>query len=69
MERFIMIEVCRFNLYFEELTAALEANNIGYTTKDCLGRCDLCHSSAFVKYQDEFISEDSVENLIKRLRK
>ena len=62
-----MMEICKFTVYFDELTAALEENGMEYSVQECLGRCDLCHSTAFVKKGEEYISAENVEQLMDKL--
>ncbi len=64
-----MIKVCKSNKYYSELTKALKANDIEFDDKKCLDKCGLCHKHPFVKSHGEFITEDSVEKLIKKLKK
>ncbi len=63
-----IVKVCSLTDFYDELTAALKENNIAYTDKECLGRCDLCHSTAFVQKGDEFISKDSIEAPIEKIK-
>lgn len=62
-----MIRVCKFNKYNKEVSEYLASKNIAFSVGDCLGRCDLCHSGAFVQYDDEFISAENGEVLILKL--
>jgi uncharacterized protein YuzB (UPF0349 family) len=63
-----MVKVCKFTNCFNELTSALDDAGIDYSTEECLGRCDLCHSTAFVQKDDEFISDDKIDILINKIK-
>ncbi|MBB6215477.1 uncharacterized protein YuzB (UPF0349 family) [Anaerosolibacter carboniphilus] len=63
-----MIKVCKFTDCHDELVRALEENNILFTDEECLQRCDLCHSCAFVKKDEEYIHADDVKELIEILK-
>jgi uncharacterized protein YuzB (UPF0349 family) len=62
-----MVKVCQFSRFIDELTKALEENNIEYTSKECIGRCDLCMKVPFVQKDHEFIYDESIDKLIKKL--
>ena len=64
-----MIKVCKSNKYYSELTKALKSNNIEFEDKKCLDKCGLCHKQPFVKSHGEIITGDSVEKLVKKLKK
>jgi uncharacterized protein YuzB (UPF0349 family) len=62
-----MVSICQFSRFIEELSKALDNKNIEYTSKECLGRCDLCMKVPFVRIGHEFISDETVEGLISKL--
>lgn len=64
-----MVKVCQFSRFIEELSKALEDNGIEYTSHECLGRCDLCMKVPFVRADHEFISDESVDGLLRKLKK
>lgn len=63
-----MLKICKSNDSYNELSKALKDNNIEFTHKKCLSKCGLCHKHPFVKKHSEFISADTVEKLIKKLK-
>lgn len=64
-----MIKLCKSNKSYKELSKALKNNNIEFEHKKCLGKCGLCHKHPFAKIHGEFISADSIEQLIEKLKK
>lgn len=62
-----MIRICKFTDCYDELVLALKENNILFTDEECLGRCDLWHSCAFVQKEEEYIQADNVNRLIEIL--
>ena len=63
----ILIKVCKFTDCHDELVQALNENSILFTDEECLGRCDLCHSCAFVQRNGEYIQATNVNKLIEIL--
>lgn len=63
-----MIKICKSNDSYSELKKALKDNNIDFEHKKCLSKCGLCHKHPFAKVHGEFISADTVEKLIKKLK-
>lgn len=63
-----MVRVCTFSRFVEELSKALEDNSIEYTSDECLGRCDLCMKVPFVRIGHEFIYDESIEGLLRKLK-
>ncbi len=63
-----MVKVCKFTDCYDELIEALNDNNIEYIDDECLGRCDLYHSTAFVQIDDDFISDDNIDDLILKIK-
>jgi uncharacterized protein YuzB (UPF0349 family) len=59
-----MIKLCKFNSFHVEVSDFLENNNIEYSIEECLGRCDLCHSGAFIQIDEDYISAENGEKLI-----
>jgi uncharacterized protein YuzB (UPF0349 family) len=62
-----LIKVCKFTDCYDELVQALKGNNILFTDEECVKRCDLCHSCAFVQKDGEYIQADNVNKLIEIL--
>jgi uncharacterized protein YuzB (UPF0349 family) len=63
-----MIKVCKFNKYHDEIVNFLEKNNANFSSEECLLRCDLCHSGAFVKMDSEFIFDENVDTFLGKLK-
>ena len=63
-----MIKICKSNDSYSELSKALKDNNMEFKHKKCLSKCGLCHKHPFAKKHGEFISADTVEKLIKKLK-
>jgi len=64
-----MIKLCKSNKNYDDLCKALKESNIEFEHKKCLSKCGLCHKHPFVKKHGEFISADSVEKLVEKLKK
>lgn len=62
-----MIKICSNNEYYNEVSEYLSNKDIDFNSEECLGRCDLCHSGAFVQYKEGFIADENVELLILKL--
>ena len=62
-----MIKICNYNEYYNEVSEYLSNKGIDFDSEECLGRCDLCHSGAFVQYNEEFIADKNAELLILKL--
>ena len=65
---YIIIKLCKLNKSYGELSKELKANNIEFEHKKCISKCGMCHKSPFAKKHGEFISADSVEKLVKKLK-
>ncbi|SUY47966.1 Uncharacterized protein conserved in bacteria [Clostridium putrefaciens] len=63
-----MIKVCAFSRYFEDISSALEKENMDFTSKECLLRCDLCRTVPFVMVYHEFIIGETIDNLIVNIK-
>ncbi|MBU3112542.1 DUF1450 domain-containing protein [Clostridium lacusfryxellense] len=63
-----MIKICKSSDNYKELSKSLKDNNMEYKHKKCLSKCGMCHKGPFAKNHGEFISADSVEKLIKKLK-
>ena len=63
-----MIKLCKSNKDYEELSKALKNNKIEFKHKKCLSKCSTCHKGPFAKSHGEFITADSVEKLVKKLK-
>jgi len=63
-----MIKLCKSNKNYDELSKALKDNKLEFEHKKCLDKCGMCHKGPFVKSHGEFISADSVEKLVKKLK-
>ncbi|MBU3209904.1 DUF1450 domain-containing protein [Clostridium algidicarnis] len=63
-----MIKVCTFSRYFEDMSSALEKENIDFTSKECLLRCDLCRTVPFVMVDHEFIIGETLDDLISNIK-
>lgn len=63
-----MIRICKFNSHVNEISDFLKTRNIDFIIEECLGRCDLCHSGAFVEKDGEFISASTPDLLIENLK-
>lgn len=64
-----MIKLCKFNSFCEEIARNLDEKNIPYTIDECIWRCDLCQTGAFVQKDKEFISANSVKDLMDKILK
>ncbi|WP_055669250.1 DUF1450 domain-containing protein [Desnuesiella massiliensis] len=62
-----MIKICTFSRYSEELSKALLEKGQEFSNEECLGRCDLCMKMPFVKIDHEFITGETVEDLVRKL--
>jgi uncharacterized protein YuzB (UPF0349 family) len=62
-----MIKICNNNKYYNEVFEYLSNKGIDVNSKECLGRCDLCHSGAFVQHDEEFITAENAKLLILKL--
>ncbi|KLO22441.1 DUF1450 domain-containing protein [Marinitoga sp. 1155] len=62
-----MLQFCKNNNGVEKVVEYLEKKNIEYSIENCLDECAICHSKVFVKKDGEVISEDTVEELIKKI--
>ena len=63
-----MIKLCKSNKNYDELSKALKNNNMEFEHKKCLSKCGMCHKGPFAKQHGEFISADTVEKLVKKLK-
>lgn len=63
-----MIKLCKSNKSYDELSKSLKDNNIEFKHKKCLSKCGMCNKGPFAKIKGEFISADSVEKLVKKLK-
>lgn len=63
-----MIKICKSNENYNELSKALKDNNMEFEHKKCLDKCGMCSKHPFAKNHGEYISADSVEKLIKKLK-
>ena len=63
-----MIKICKSNKSYDELSKALKDNNIEFEHKKCLDKCGMCHKGPIAKQHGEFISADTVEKLVKKLK-
>ncbi|MBU3159190.1 DUF1450 domain-containing protein [Clostridium frigoris] len=63
-----MIKICKSNDSYKELSKALKENNIEFEHKKCLSKCGLCHKHPIAKVHGDFISADSVEKLVKKIK-
>lgn len=63
-----MIKLCKYNKFHDEVLNYLADKRISAESAECLGRCDLCHSGAFVQVNEEFIADANVEGLIAKLK-
>ncbi|MBU3189671.1 DUF1450 domain-containing protein [Clostridium bowmanii] len=63
-----MIKLCKSSESYKEISKTLKDNNMEFEHKKCLGKCGLCHDHPFAKSHGKFISADSVEKLIKKLK-
>jgi uncharacterized protein YuzB (UPF0349 family) len=55
--------------YCDQISEFLDSRGIDYSTKGCLGRCDLCSTGAFIEREGEFIYEEDGDTLIDELLK
>lgn len=62
-----MIKLCKFNSYQEEVSNYLTGRGLGHSIDECLGRCDLCHSGAFVQVGEDYITAENGAALIEKL--
>lgn len=62
-----MIKLCKFNSYHEEVSSFLIKKGVGHTIEECLDRCDLCHSGAFIQIGSEYIAAADGKGLIERI--
>jgi uncharacterized protein YuzB (UPF0349 family) len=62
-----MIKICSNNKYSNEVSEYLFNKDIEINSEECLCRCDLCHSGAFVQYNEELIAAENVKSLILKL--
>lgn len=62
-----MIKICSNNDYYDEVSEYLFSKGIDFNSENCLGRCDLCHSGAFVQHDEEFIAAENATILIIKL--
>ncbi|RII31899.1 hypothetical protein D2A34_25650 [Clostridium chromiireducens] len=60
-------KICKHTLHFEELSKALDDNNIEFKVKDCLKKCSKCRSKLLVKRDDDYISAKTIEKLLSKL--
>lgn len=63
-----MVKLCKHNKYTSEVSAFLSENAIEHIVENCLDRCDLCHTGAFIKQGDIFISGNNGEELIDNIK-
>lgn len=63
-----MIKLCKFNSYHEEVSNFLIEKVVEHTIEECLGRCDLCHSGAFIQIGDDYIAAEDGKSLIEKIR-
>ncbi|MBU5592005.1 YuzB family protein [Clostridium sp. MSJ-4] len=63
-----MIRLCAFSKYADDIISLLEKENLEFTLEECLLRCDLCRSIPFVRVGNEFITSDTIEGLIHKLK-
>lgn len=63
-----MIKICMFNKYHDEIVTFLQENNTNFSSEECLLRCDLCHTGAFVKMDSAFIFDKNIDVLLEKLK-
>lgn len=64
----LLLKVCRYNKYFYEISKYLNDNSVEYSIEECLGRCDICSSAAFIQNGDYFITGVDADDLIDKIR-
>ncbi|MCB2300135.1 DUF1450 domain-containing protein [Clostridium tagluense] len=62
------MKLCKSNKSYDELSKSLKDNNIEFEHKKCLSKCGMCHKSYFAKKHGEFITADSVDKLVEKLK-
>ena len=57
-----------FNKYHDEIVNFLQENNTSFSSEECLLRCDLCHTGAFVKIDSVFIFDKNIDLFLEKLK-